>query len=89
MNDDFKYWTTSDGNKISIEDLETNHIINIINGLKNKKFTLGHYNIIDYTGDGDGDGAIYGFIPADDDYINTWIEVLTNELNNRPQIKFL
>ena len=79
----FDYWTTNTGIKIPVNQLTTQHIIRILNGLDNNIFTLGHIIHTGYTQEGDGDGPIYDFVEEDTEYINTWKDILTNELTSR------
>jgi len=81
MEEDIKYWTTKNSEKISIKNMTTQHIKNCIKAIKEERIQIGETIDLGYTGDGDGDGIIYDFIDKSEEYIKAF----EKELNNRKE----
>ena len=69
-------WETKNGEKIHIKDMTTKHIENCIKAIKKGKVFVGIRMNIGYTGEGDGDGAIYEWYDMGNDYIQAFEEEL-------------
>jgi len=68
-----KYWTTKEGKKILISDLETGHLNNIINMMQRNGTDMNRY----------GNDGSDGFDPWYDDEINPLFEALLIEREKR------
>lgn len=69
-------WETKNGEKIHIKDMTTEHIKNCIKAIQEDRIQVGKSINIGYTGDGDGDCAIYEWYDMGNDYIQAFEEEL-------------
>lgn len=69
-------WKTKNGEKTYIKDMTTEHIKNCIKAIQEDRIQVGKSINIGYTGDGDGDGAIYEWYDMGNDYIKAFEEEL-------------
>lgn len=76
------WWETKDHKKIKIKDMETSHIENTINFLKQRPYFYNETYFVGWTCDGDGDGQIIDTID-NRDLVGKKIEELECELNKR------
>ena len=72
-------WTMKNGEKIEIEEMTTQHILNSIIAIEDDRIKIGQVVDLGYTGDGAGDGIMYDYI----DKSGIYIEEFKKELKKR------